>query len=117
VQTCALPILFKYLHPDSVEDILVQALLDAPMFQTRWRWTATLALALLRWSGGRKVPPQIQRMRSEDLLVSVFPDAAACLETIVGDREVPDHPLVGQTIHDCLRSEEHTSELQSRENL
>ncbi len=93
---------FKYLHPDSVEDILVQALLDAPMFQTRWRWTATLALALLRWSGGRKVPPQIQRMRSEDLLVSVFPDAAACLETIVGDREVPDHPLVRQTIHDCL---------------
>jgi ATP-dependent Lhr-like helicase len=93
---------FRYLHPDSVEDILVQAVLDAPVFQTRWRWNASLSLAMLRWSGGHKVAPQIQRMRAEDLLVGIFPDAAACLETIVGDREVPDHPLVRQTLRDCL---------------
>ena len=93
---------FHYLHPDTVEDVLVQALLDAPMFQTHWRWNASLSLALLRFSGGRKVAPQVQRMQAEDLLVSVFPDAAACLENIAGEREVPDHPLVRQTIHDCL---------------
>jgi len=93
---------FRYLHSDTVKDVLVQALLDAPMFQTHWRWNASLSLALLRFSGGRKVAPQIQRMQAEDLLVSVFPDAAACLETIEGEREVPDHPLVRQTIHDCL---------------
>lgn len=93
---------FRYLHPETVEDVLVQALLDAPMFQTHWRWNASLSLALLRWRGGHKVAPQIQRMQAEDLLVSVFPDAAACLENIAGDREIPDHPLVNQTIRDCL---------------
>lgn len=93
---------FRYLHPDTVEDVLVQALLDAPMFQTHWRWNASLSLALLRWRNGHKVAPQIQRMQAEDLLVSVFPDAAACLENIAGDREIPDHPLVNQTIQDCL---------------
>lgn len=93
---------FRYLHPETVEEILVQALLDAPMFQTHWRWNASLSLALLRWRGGHKVAPQIQRMQAEDLLVAVFPDAAACLENIAGDREIPDHPLVNQTIGDCL---------------
>jgi ATP-dependent Lhr-like helicase len=93
---------FRYLHPASVRDILVQALLDAPMFQTRWRWNASIALAILRARGGRKTPPQIQRMEAEDLLAAAFPDAAACLENIAGDREIPDHPLVGQTITDCL---------------
>lgn len=93
---------FRYLHPNTVEDLLVQALLDAPMFQTHWRWNASLSLALLRWRGGHKVAPQIQRMQAEDLLVSVFPDAAACLENIAGDREIPNHPLINQTIHDCL---------------
>jgi ATP-dependent Lhr-like helicase len=93
---------FRYLHPDRVRDILVQALFDAPVFQTRWRWNATLALAVLRNQGGRRVPPPLQRMQSEDLLAAVFPDAAACLENIGGDREVPDHPLVRQTITDCL---------------
>jgi ATP-dependent Lhr-like helicase len=93
---------FRFLHPDTVEDILVQALLDAPMFGTHWRWNASIALALPRNRGGRKVPPQIQRMEAEDLLAAVFPDAAACLENIPGDREVPDHPLVRQTLDDCL---------------
>ncbi len=92
----------RYLHSQSVRPLLVQALLDAPMFATRWRWDASVALALPRFRGGRKVPPQIARMESEDLLASVFPDQVACGENIVGDREVPDHPLVNQTIEDCL---------------
>ncbi|TAK39375.1 MAG: DEAD/DEAH box helicase [Lysobacteraceae bacterium] len=91
-----------YLHSSSAEHILVQALLDAPLFGARWRWNATTALALPRFVGGRKVAPQLQRMRSEDLLASVFPDQVACLENIVGEREVPDHPLVAQTLDDCL---------------
>jgi ATP-dependent Lhr-like helicase len=93
---------FRYLHPNSVQDVLVQALLDAPMFQLRWRWNATISLALLRSRGGRRVPPQIQRMEADDLLAAVFPDAAACLENIAGDREIPDHPLVRQTVADAL---------------
>jgi ATP-dependent Lhr-like helicase len=92
----------RYLHSKSVRPLLVQALLDAPMFPTRWRWDAGIALALPRFRGGRKVPPQLQRMESEDLLATVFPDQVACGENIVGDREVPDHPLVNQTIADCL---------------
>ena len=93
---------FRYLHPNTAKDILVQALLDAPVFQTRWRWNTTIALAIPRMRGGRKVPPQIQRMQADDLLASAFPDAAACLENIPGDRQIPDHPLVGQAIRDCL---------------
>jgi len=92
----------RYLHSNSVRDVLVQALLDAPMFGLRFRWNATTALALPRFQGGSRVPPQLQRMKSEDLLAQVFPDQVACLENIVGDREVPDHPLVEQTLHDCL---------------
>ena len=92
----------SYLHSNSALDILIQALLDAPLFGVRWRWNATTALALPRFQGGKKVPPQLQRMKSEDLLASVFPDQVACLENIVGEREVPDHPLVAQTLHDCL---------------
>ncbi len=93
----------RYLHSGSAEHVLTQALLDAPLFPVRWRWNATTALALPRMQGGRKVPAPIQRMRSEDLLASVFPDQVACLENIVGEREIPDHPLVAQTLHDCLR--------------
>ncbi len=93
---------FRYLNPASVEDVLTQALLDAPVFQTRWRWNATLSLAVLRRQGGRHVPPQIQRMQAEDLLAAVFPEAAACLENVEGDREIPDHPLVRQSVRDCL---------------
>ena len=94
---------FRYLHPDTTRDVLVQAFLDAPVFQTRWRWNATISLAVPRNRGGRKLAPQIQRMLADDLMASVFPDAAACLENIPGDREIPDHPLVNQTIRDCLQ--------------
>jgi ATP-dependent Lhr-like helicase len=93
---------FRFLQSESVADILVQALLDAPMFGTHWRWNATIALAVPRSRGGRRVPPPIQRMQADDLLAAAFPDAAACLENIPGDREVPDHPLVRQTVDDCL---------------
>ncbi len=92
----------SYLHSASAAQVLVQALLDAPMFPARFRWTATNALALPRFVGGRKVAPQLQRMKSEDLMATVFPDQVACLENIVGEREVPDHPLVAQAMHDCL---------------
>jgi ATP-dependent Lhr-like helicase len=93
---------FRYLHPETTRDVLVQAFLDAPVFETRWRWNATVSLAVPRRRGGRKVAPQLQRMLAADLLSSVFPDAAACLENIPGDRQVPDHPLVGQAVRDCL---------------
>jgi ATP-dependent Lhr-like helicase len=93
---------FNYLKTATARDLLVQALLAAPMFKTRWRWNAGRALGVLRQQGGRKVPPQLQRMRSEDLLAAAFPQAAACLEHIVGDIEVPDHPIVRQTVEDCL---------------
>lgn len=92
----------NYLHSASAEHVLIQALLDAPLFGVRWRWAATTALALPRFVGGKKVPPQLQRMKSEDLLATVFPDQVACAENLVGEREVPDHPLVAQTLHDCL---------------
>src|SRR4029077_20126533 len=92
----------RYLHSNSVREILVQALLDAPMFPIRWRWNATRALALPRQRGGRKIPARLQSMEAENLLAAVFPDQLACLENIVGDRVVPDHPLVKQTIEDCL---------------
>ena len=94
---------FRYLHPATTRDVLVQAFLDAPVFQTRWRWNTTISLAVPRNRGGRKVPPQLQRMLADDLMAAVFPDAAACLENIPGDRQIPDHPLVGQTIRDCLQ--------------
>ena len=93
---------FRYLHPATVRDILVQAFLDAPVFATRWRWNTTISLAVPRSRGGRKVPPQLQRMQADDLMAAVFPDAAACLENIPGDREIPEHPLVDQTVRDCL---------------
>ena len=93
---------FRYLHPATARDVLVQAFLDAPVFQTRWRWNTTISLAVPRNRGGRKVAPQLQRMLADDLMAAVFPDAAACLENIPGDREIPDHPLVSQTVRDCL---------------
>jgi len=92
----------RYLNSASALDVLVQALLDAPLFAVRWRWNATTALALPRFTGGRKVAPQLQRMKSEDLLASVFPDQVACAENLAGEREVPEHPLVAQTLRDCL---------------
>jgi ATP-dependent Lhr-like helicase len=93
---------FHFLQADTVQPILEQAALDSPIFATRWRWDANRALALLRFQNGKKVPPQIQRMRSDDLLASVFPDAAACFENIEGERKIPDHPLVGEVMKDVL---------------
>ncbi len=81
---------------------LTQALLDAPMFELRWRWNATIALAVQRMRNGKKLPPQWQRNQAEDLVAVVFPDQIACFENIRGAREIPDHPLVNQTISDCL---------------
>ena len=92
----------RYLHSNSVRDVLIQAMLVSPMFASRWRWNATIALALPRFRGGKKTPPQLQRMAAEDLIAAVFPDQIACAENLVGDREIPDHPLVKQTIDDCL---------------
>lgn len=93
---------FHYLSHNTVRHLLTQALLDSPMFEVRWRWNASRALAVLRRRAGGKVPPAIQRIQSEDLLSLVFPDQLACQENITGEREIPDHPLVSQTIHDCL---------------
>jgi ATP-dependent Lhr-like helicase len=93
---------FHFLQAATVQPILEQAALDSPIFATRWRWDANRALALLRFQNGKKVPPQIQRMRSDDLLASVFPDAAACFENIQGERKIPDHPLVGEVMKDVL---------------
>ena len=91
-----------YLHSGTALQLLVQALLAAPMFVTRWRWAAAVALALPRLRGGRKVPPALMRMNAEDLLAAVFPDQVACAENLPGEIEVPEHPLVEQTIADCL---------------
>jgi ATP-dependent helicase Lhr and Lhr-like helicase len=93
---------FRYLHPNTAKDVLVQAFLDAPVFKTRWRWNTTISLAVPRNRHGKKVAPQLQRMMADDLMAAVFPDAAACFENIPGDRQIPDHPLVNQVVRDCL---------------
>ncbi len=93
---------FRYLHPNTLRETLVQALLQSPIFETRWRWSTTLALAVPRNRGGAKVPNQLQRMYAEDLLQAVFPDAVACQDNLQGAREVPEHPLVDQALKDAL---------------
>ena len=93
---------FHYLQTQTVQEILEQAALASPIFATRWRWDANRSLALLRFQGGKRVPPQIQRIRSDDLLASVFPDVAACQENIEGDIKIPDHPLVQEVMKDVL---------------
>ncbi|HTB69188.1 MAG TPA: DEAD/DEAH box helicase [Steroidobacteraceae bacterium] len=98
-----LPDVAHYLHSHTALGVLTQALCAAPMFATRWRWAAAIALALPRFRGGRKVPPPLARMNAEDLLAAVFPDQVACAENLPGEIEIPDHPLVRQTIADCLR--------------
>ncbi len=97
-----LEIIFGFLNTNTVEQVLTQALLPTPMFTARWRWNVSRALAVLRFSGGKKVFPALQRMRSDDLLAAVFPDQAACAENLAGEINVPDHPLVKETIGDCL---------------
>src|SRR5215813_8179828 len=92
----------RYLNSVSVRELLIQALLDAPMFNTRWRWVGGVSLALPRFRNGKKVPPQLARMDAEALIGAVFPDQIACGENLVGEREIPGHPLVRQTIDDCL---------------
>ena len=96
---------FAFLSPDSARTTLEQAILDAPMFQSRWRWNLNISLAVPRARGGRKVAPQLQRIQADDVLVSVFPEAAACLENIVGERTIPNHPLIRQTLTDCWEEE------------
>jgi ATP-dependent Lhr-like helicase len=92
----------RFLNSKTVEDTLIQAMLDSPMFTARWRWNASISLAIKRNMGGKRTPPQIQRMASEDLIAVVFPDQIACAENLNGPREIPDHPLVQQTLSDCL---------------
>jgi ATP-dependent Lhr-like helicase len=93
---------FQFLHPQTVTAVLTQAMLPAPMFGARWKWNASRALAVPRFMGGKKVPPPIQRMRSDDLIAAVFPDQIACPENLAGDIRIPDHPLVKETIDNCL---------------
>ena len=95
---------FGFLHSHTVREVLLPAVLQAPMFMTRWRWNVSRALQLLRFSQDKKVPPQIQRMKAEDLLGAVFPDAMACQDNMVGERTrlIPDHPLVNETLRDCF---------------
>ncbi|MCB9383720.1 MAG: DEAD/DEAH box helicase [Bryobacterales bacterium] len=98
-----LELVFAFLEPSQLEYTLTQAMLPAPMFGARWRWNATRALAVLRFRGGRKNPPPLQRMQSDDLLAAVFPDQVACAENLSGPIRIPDHPLVRETIDNCLR--------------
>ncbi|MFP6781074.1 MAG: ATP-dependent DNA helicase, partial [Gammaproteobacteria bacterium] len=93
---------WRYLAPETVRDVLTQAVLDVPMFNIRWRWVANCALALPRFRGGKKVPPRLQRMNAKDLAALLFPDQLACAENLNGAREIPDHPLIEQALQDCL---------------
>lgn len=93
---------FYYLTLATVKHTLEQASLQSPIFATRWKWDAMRCLALLRFMGGKKVPPYLQRMRSDDLLASVFPSAAACQDNNPGDIEIPDHPLIKEVMQDVL---------------
>src|SRR5207253_4578605 len=93
---------FHFLRPETVGSVLEQAALASPIFGTRWRWDATRSLALTRFRNGKKTPLPIQRMRADDLLAAVFPDAAACQDNIEGDIQLPDHPLVREVMKDVL---------------
>ena len=97
-----LELVFEFVRRATLDHTLTQALLDSPMFASRWRWNVSRALAVPRFSGGRKTPPPIQRMRSDDLLAAVFPDQAACAENLTGEIRIPDHPYVRETIDNCL---------------
>jgi ATP-dependent helicase Lhr and Lhr-like helicase len=97
-----LEIVYEFLRPETVEDVLTQALLPSPMFTVRWRWNLARALAIPRFMHGAKVPAPLQRMRADDLLAALFPDHAACPENLTGPIRIPDHPLVKETIENCL---------------
>ncbi|HVR10197.1 MAG TPA: DEAD/DEAH box helicase [Thermoanaerobaculia bacterium] len=103
---------FHFLHSGSVRKVVTQAVLDSPLFPVRWRWAASRALAVPRWRGGRRVPAPRLRQDAEDLVAVVFPDQLACLENIVGEREVPDHPLVAEAMRDCLEEAMDTTGLE-----
>ena len=93
---------FRFLQPASLKEVLEQAVLASPIFTARWRWDASRALILQRFQGGKKVPPPIQRMRADDLLASIFPDAAACPENLDGQPQIPEHPLIREVMKDAL---------------
>ena len=93
---------FHFLSENTAKGLLEQASIPSPLFKNRWRWAAGRSLQLLRMQKGKRIPPQIQRTRSEDLLASVFPHASACPETMTGDIEIPDHPLVREVMKDTL---------------
>ena len=95
--------MFKLVPSHLARDVLVQAFLAVPFFTTRWRWNVTRALQMKRSMNGKRVPPHLQRMRADDLLSAVFPAQTACQENVTGDIEVPDQPIVQQTVHDCLQ--------------
>ncbi len=97
-----LELVFDFLKTPTVEHVLTQAMLDSPLFGARWKWNAQRALAVLRFAGGHKVPPPLQRMRADDLLAACFPDQVACAENLTGEIRIPDHPLVNETIANCL---------------
>ncbi len=97
-----LELVFDFLKAPTVEHVLTQAMLDSPLFGARWKWNAQRALAVLRFAGGHKVPPPLQRMRADDLLAACFPDQVACAENLTGEIRIPDHPLVNETIANCL---------------
>jgi ATP-dependent Lhr-like helicase len=97
-----LPDVARFLSPETIEEVLAQALLASPMFTVRWRWNLGRALLVPRQRGGRRVPPPLQRMQADDLMAALFPRLAACQENVTGPVEIPEHPIVQQTVRDCL---------------
>jgi ATP-dependent helicase Lhr and Lhr-like helicase len=94
--------LLDFLAPRGIAAALTHAVLVTPMFGVRWRWNLNRSLVVLRFRGGRRNPPPIQRMETDDITAAVFPSLAACQDNATGPREIPDHPLVRQTLHDCM---------------
>ncbi len=94
----------RFLNSRTVRDVLEQAVLSppSPMFTSRWRWNLNRALIVLRFKGGRRNPPPLQRMEADDFMAALFPQAAACQENVAGPVQIPDHPIVRQTMHDTM---------------
>ncbi len=93
---------YDWVTPANAEESVRQSVFYVPLFPTRWRWNITRALALSRQRGGKRVPPFIQRMRADDLMSAVFPEQIGCQENLDGPLTLPDHPLMRQTMDDCL---------------